>query len=306
MTVEGLIRTLLHGIGTLQPSVLPHLFPERWARLMAYSYYVNPTVVWDSWTYTECLRALRKLLTSQFQSFRFFFFIDGLDECTGDHLEVVALLNEMANSAHIKVCLASRPWTVFKDAFNGGPSLTLQDLTANDISIYIRAKFYNNRGFLQLEKSNSKLAAQLFEEIRTKASGVFLWVRLAVQSLLLGIANGDQVDDLQRRLYDLPADLRKLFQKILASVDPTYRLHSAKLFRTHRAASEHGGISLLQLSFADDPDSSLFNSEIGPLSRDEFVFRMQSMERRLESRTKGLLEITRSFLSQEIEDRYFY
>ena len=301
MAVEGLIRTLLYDIGTQLPGVLPDLFPERWAEMESS---LDPKlVVLQPWTTFECLQAFRKILFHPFNHYKFFFFVDGLDECTGDHEELTALLKEMASSPHIKMCLASRPWSVFQDAFNSSPSLMLQQLTSRDISLYVRTKFYKNRGFLELEKSNSKLAAQLCDDITEKASGVFLWVRLVVLSLLRGITNGDRVIDLTRRLDDLPEDLGMLFSKILDSVDPAYKLHSAQLFQIHRTASEyHDGISLLRFSYADDHDRALCDEEERSLNRDEFVYRVKSMDRRLDSRTKGLLETPTSFID-EIEDK---
>jgi hypothetical protein len=301
MSVEGLIRALLHGIGTQLPDMLPNLFPDRWAEMESSS--DLRLMVLQPWTTSDCLQAFRIILSHPFHHFRFFFFVDGLDECSGDHAELTALLKEMAASPHIKICLASRPWSVFQDAFNSSPSLMLQHLTSRDIRVYVRTKFYEHRGFLELEKGDSKLAARLCDDITEKASGVFLWGRLAVQSLLRGIANGDRVIDLTKRLEDLPEDLEMLFRKILDSVDPAYKLHSAQLFQIHRTASEcDDGISLLRFSYADDDDRALWDGEERPLSRDEFVYRLKSMGRRLDSRTKGLLETSTSFIG-EIEDK---
>jgi hypothetical protein len=303
MSVDGLIRALLHSIGTQLPDIIPYLFPDRWAEIESSS--GAPVKVIPAWGTSECLQAFRRILAPKFHHFRFFFFVDGLDECNGDHAELTALFKEMAASPHIKMCLASRPWSVFQDAFNSSPCLILQHLTSRDIRVYVRTKFYEHRGFLELEKGDSKLAARLCDDITAKASGVFLWVRLAVQSLLRGIANGDRVIDLTRRLQDLPEDLEVLFHKILDSVDPAYRLHSAQLFQIHRTASESdGGVSLLRFSYADDDDGALWDDKDKPLSREEFVYQVKSMDRRLDSRTKGLLETTTSFIN-EIEEKLF-
>jgi hypothetical protein len=301
MAIEGLIRTLLHSIGTQLPDMLPNLFPDRWAEMDSS---LDPKlVILQPWTTFECFQAFRKILSHPFNHYRFFIFVDGLDECTGDHEELTALLKEMTTSPHIKMCLASRPWSVFQDALNSSPSLMLQYLTSRDISLFVRTTFHKNRAFLELEKSDSKLAAQLCDDITEKASGVFLWVRLVVHSLLRGIANGDRVIDLTRRLKDLPEDLEMLFRNILDSVDPAYKLHSAQLFQIHRTASEYtNGINLLRFSYADDHDQTLCDDEERPLDREEFIYRVKSMERRLDSRTKGLLETSISFID-EIEDK---
>lgn len=48
----------------------------------------------------------------------FCFFIDGLDEYDGDHLDICSVLQNLANeSSHFKFCLSSRPWNVFENVF---------------------------------------------------------------------------------------------------------------------------------------------------------------------------------------------
>jgi hypothetical protein len=301
MSFDGLVRTLLYEVAQNEAISMADLFPERWEEIRSSLISGRTSEELQPWTTSECLRTLRKLLLHPFDSMRFFFFVDGLDEFSGDYTELIELLKEMATSPHIKMCVASRPWSVFQDAFNTGPNLTLQDLTHLDISLYINTKFYDNRGFLELEKGNSKLAAELTETILEKASGVFLWVRLAVQSLLHGLANGDRTIDLTQRLEELPEDLEMLFRKILDSIDPAYKVHSSQLFQLHRAGFKNAnGVDLLLLSYADDDDQALREEGDAPLGLLEFCYRMKSMERRLDSRTKGLLEAPiRSF--QEIE-----
>lgn len=293
MSIEGLVRTLLHSVGSQLPDLLPALFPDRWADMKSHPYL--EFAVLKPWTTAECLQAFRRILSHPFDQYYFFVFIDGLDECSGDHEEMIALLMKMVASPHIKMCVVSRPWNVFRDAFNSSPSLMLQHLTSRDIRVFIRTKFHDHRGFQELQRGNSILATQLVDEIAEKASGVFLWVRLATQSLLRGIANGDRVTDLQRRLQDLPADLEMLFGNILNSVEPPYKVYTARLFQLHRTACEHDNhdtVNLLRFSYAFDEDDALFDERDIPLRKDECVYRLQSMQRLLESSTKGLLETT--------------
>jgi hypothetical protein len=172
-------------------------------------------------------------------------------------------------------------------------------VTARDISHYVHSKFNAHRGFMELQKGNPKVAARLCDHVTKKASGVFLWVHLAVQSLLRGISNGDRIDDLERAVNGLPEDLEMLFSKILDSVNPRYREHSAQLFRIHREASLHwGGFRLLRFSYADDDDQAMWEEQSIPLEKEEYIFRMRSMNRRLDSRTKGLLETTSSMIDE--------
>jgi hypothetical protein len=304
MSLDGLIRTLLYEIAQSEVILTPDLFPDRWGEIRSKWISEFTFEELEPWTITELLRTFRRLLFHPFDKFRFFFFVDGLDEFSGDLMELIELLKEMTGSLHIKIYVASRTWSVFQDAFNSGPNLTLQYLTYQDISLFVHAEFYKNRGFLELERGDSESATELITNITEKASGVFLWVRIAVQSLLRGLANGDRMRDLIHRLEGLPDDLELLFRKILDSVDPAYKIHSSQLFQIHRAGFgvNANGIDLLLFSYVDDEDQALWEEEDTPLSKDEFLYRVKSIERRLDSRTKGLLEAPTTIL-KEIEDR---
>lgn len=72
--------------------------------------------------------------------FKLCFFIDGLDESKEEPEEVLCLFKEIASSPFVKICVSSRPWLVFEEAFGLGSSLRLQDLTYSDIQLYVREK----------------------------------------------------------------------------------------------------------------------------------------------------------------------
>ena len=61
------------------------------------------------------------------------FFIDGLDEFSGVHSELVDLFKSISSLANVKICILSRPWLEYEDAFVHNPRLVLQDLTYSDI-----------------------------------------------------------------------------------------------------------------------------------------------------------------------------
>lgn len=124
------------------------------------------------------------------------------------------MFKRVSRSRNIKVCLSSRPWPVFRDAFHGLPSLALQDLTYNDIEAYI----------------NSALEENILTEIVQRASNVFLWVVLVVRSLLQGLRNQDGINDLTRRLCEIPVDLEGYFNRMLQKLDRFYLAEARQLF----------------------------------------------------------------------------
>ena len=107
---------------------------------------------------------------------------------------------------------------------------------------------------------------------------------------------GDRIQDFQRRLDELPPDLEKLFEKILHSLDASYLFHAAQYFTLMETAKLP--LTILQLTFADEesPESAL-KMVCGSMAEDEISFRITAMNRRLNSRCKGFLEIDRGLQS---------
>ena len=95
--------------------------------------------------------------------------------------------------------------------------------------------------------------------------------------------------DLQRRLDDLPPDLESLYHKILDSIDPLYLEHASELFQFVHASRSN---KVLFLSYGDDTHDAIKRHKVQPLSQEEASSRIDVMRRRVNSRCKGLLEIT--------------
>lgn len=231
-------------------------------------------------------------------------FIDGLDEYEGDrdgtYMSIVSLFKGLAASPNLKICVSSRPWLVFEDAFRCNPSLRLQDLTSNDITCYIEDKLNGHERMIQLRRLDPKNADALAAEIVSKSSGVFLWVTLVVNSLLDGLTNRDRISDLQKRLQLLPSDLEELYKHMLFKhISPFYYEQSAQILRIFRAATFTGGsrprdaLELITLVFADEEDENLaLMADIRPLTDEELLLRCNDTMDRLKSRCAGLLEVS--------------
>jgi hypothetical protein len=249
----------------------------------------------------EKLEKAFELLRMQTQ-FRICLFIDGLDEYEGDrdgtYFDIVALFRDMASSSNIKICLSSRPWLVFQDAFRSQPTLRLQDLTLSDITCYVNDKLNSHERMTRLYQTDPANTKDLVQEIVSKSSGVFLWVVLAVKSLLDGLTNRDRILDLQRRLKLLPPELEDLYAHMLWNhINPFYHQQASQLFQLVRAAKVEGDqhLELLLLVFADEEYQDLvFETEVKHLTSDELWFRCKEMGERLQSRCAGLLEVSDS------------
>lgn len=285
-SLSGLLHSLLHALLTQCPNLIQASSPERWQ-----SYELGARSL-PPWSKRELLDTFQRYMVACAGSTRICLFIDGLDEFEGDEAareEIVDIFKGIAEYEHIKVCLSSRPWLVFEDAFRDRPSLLLQHLTSNDITRYVQGKLEEQSNFRKIKQKDEEGNSKLILGVTDKAQGVFLWVFLVVRSLLVGLRNEDGMRDLQRRLDQIPADLEDYYEQMLGTLEPFYLAQALQLFQVALNAPRQ--LSLLTYSYMleDDPDYAL-NVETKPLSRQEVSQRHESARRRLNSRCKGLLE----------------
>ncbi|PSR83216.1 hypothetical protein BD289DRAFT_483467 [Coniella lustricola] len=205
-------------------------------------------------------------------------FVDGLDEFDGDHDAIIHFFRDLAQGRHaarIKLCLSSRPWPVFERAFDKSddhvhgssaminnnstssgklgkvPNLKLQASTAQDMFRYTIHHLTTNEHVRRAMSQDVDVARKLVEAIVAKASGVFLWVRLAVCELVCRFGGGDaaadtndensvstniHVHDMHNWVLALPADLDELFEVFIFTTQSTSQLlDTSKMFQLVRA-----------------------------------------------------------------------
>lgn len=255
----------------------------------------------QNFQFKDLLQLFRFVIEDAGKSIKFFLILDGLDEFDGDKSKLISLVHTLGKYDHVKVCTSSRPWTVFEDGFRQQPSLMLQHLTHHDILLYTRENLRKEPAFRELSWGDPSNASELIRSITRKASGVFLWVVLTVESLIKGLTDGDRVKDLEARLDEIPEELEDLFRKMLHGLEGRYFQDAARLFQIHRATrwrgfGGHAGarFPLLVYGFADEHGTDLDMTSKWPprsLSAKECFMVSASMKRRINSRCNGLLEI---------------
>jgi hypothetical protein len=226
----GLLRAILHRVLEEHRALVPIVLPGLWAR--EYSHQLDGSIlIRADFLLVQLMQAFTNLIQQTAYPLKMCLFIDGLDEFEGDHREIASLFTKLADSSNIKVCVSSRPELPFQDAFSSFPNLRLQDLTYIDIRRYVNETLNTNSRYQQLTIDEPLAAPELECEIISRADGVFLWVRLVVKSLLNGLGNRDDIDDLQRRLEILPRDLEGLYHHMLSRIDPFYMGKAARMFQ---------------------------------------------------------------------------
>jgi hypothetical protein len=283
-TYEGLVRTILYQCLEQEPDLIPQVCPKRWALLQLFGDQGGMKL--PAWTWKELEHSLMLLAAQHGKSVNVAIFIDGLDEFSGDHLQLVQLLRRVATISRLKLCVSSRPWNVFRDEFRLSPSLQLENFTKEDIIAYVRGNLGDSAGFQEFAAAYPTYSGDFQRQIVEKAQGVFLWVMLVLRSLLEGFTEGDRPSDLQQRLDDLPADLELLFQTIWRSIGPAYMEEFAQYLLLLDASTQP--LTLQRLWLASEPSAMQRDTTI--MSEDAREGLRRTMGRRLNSRTKGLLE----------------
>ena len=288
---EGLFQSLLHGILSQCPEIMPQVLSERWEQCTRTQ--SSPC----RWTRAELLNAFAKLSHQYTLKKRFFFFIDGLDEYDGDHSELVDLVQGFVRSGDIKICLSSRPWNVFTRAFGMGshPKFHLEDLTQRDIQSYVQDTLGGNRLFCQLAAGkDSARCKKLGEEIVSRAQGVFLWVFLVVRSLMDGLTNADRITDLERRLQSLPTDLEAYFRHMLKNIEKVYVQQTVQTFQIALQAAQP--LNLMTYAMIDELEEDprfAIELPVQQMTTAQVESRCQDMKLRINARCKDLLQITK-------------
>jgi hypothetical protein len=280
-----LLRSIMWQILDQQPKLIPIAYPEQWKSLSSKERIEQPITNGKQ----ELANAIGRITTQTTYPLKVCLFIDGLDEFSGEHAQVIELFNTIAAAPSIKICISSRPWPVFMEAFASCPGLTLQDLTRNDIQEYVQTRLEESTGMKKLQDAEPRDALLLIEEIVEKSSGVFLWVRLVVTSLLSGLTNNDHIVDLQEKTKHLPGELEELYIYLLKRIDPFYLKQALPLISMVQHARRP--LSSLAVSIADEADYDGFIN-CGPerFTDEEVASRCQTIEDKIQSRCLGLLE----------------
>ncbi|KAL8827114.1 MAG: hypothetical protein Q9191_003386 [Dirinaria sp. TL-2023a] len=219
-SIEGLLRSLIWQILQQCPDNNDEL-----------SVVVPSQDAVAAWTERRLRLRLQNLVERSSDSCYYCFFVDGLDEFDGDQDKIVSFTQHIAQSTNVKICLSSRPYRLFSQAFASSAKLQLHDLTQHDIRKFV---FDNLQTMPQLSEKTSQYPNWLenaTESIVTRAQGVFLWVALAVKDQKRGIRNDDSLEQLKTRLSSLPSEVEGIYARALNQIEGLYKSEASQFMR---------------------------------------------------------------------------
>jgi hypothetical protein len=278
---EGLLRALLYEILRQSPEIIEDVLPDE-CNAIRFANTSRKAARLD-WPRTTLLGAFKRLGQSTHTlNVKYCIFIDGLDEFdTNAKSSLDDLINTIGHlcQLNIKLCVASRPWNEFEDAYGRKKKhkIYLQELNKPDIQLYVSDNLESRPEFKALRtRSSATETAELLEEVINKAQGVFLWVYLVVRSLIEGLRNRDRMSQLRARLGAFPSDLDDFFRHIFKTLEPMYRMQTAHMFQVALVARTPLAL----------------NMPIQAIGEDDLEDILTKTNARLNGRCRGLLEIT--------------
>lgn len=209
----GCLRVLLHALLSATSTesnvgLLQTVFAERWGLESQHR----------PWTTRASEGVLKSFCGTA--PFQLAIFIDGLDECTpqDQHYQLVQKAQDISQWPNVKLCISSRPQSVFSGQFNSLPCIRLEDVTAGDMAQYVEESLTSAERFqssIRYFRDYTSDAQDLVRQIVVMAEGVFLWTDLVVKRLSSEIRKGRDLDALYRTLAEFPGDLEAYYHELV-------------------------------------------------------------------------------------------
>ncbi|KAM0246712.1 hypothetical protein ACHAQJ_010110 [Trichoderma viride] len=303
----GLLRSLLHQLLSAHPNLSPSAFPQLWKKLKALTTKERVALELD-WSVADLLEAFQGAMDAAVTQMNICLFIDGLDEFEGDHVAIIDFFKNLClgeKGQSVKICLSSRPWAVFQNAFEYAvPNLRLQDLTYEDMYRYTRDRLRENTHIRRLLKHDATAGEGLIQQAVQKSDGVFLWVRLALNEMIRKFEQDTGLPGLSDTLDTLPTELNELFSLFffdnqddgqLAEAAVVFGLMNAReLVADFIQNDSANALTVWELAFAlrgSDDDEAAVNEEPKQASVDMAYERCQTTINLIMKRFSGLLGI---------------
>ncbi|KAK8135634.1 hypothetical protein PG984_003574 [Apiospora sp. TS-2023a] len=307
---EGLLRHLLHEILSQYPRLSWIIF-RLYGATRSFDHHKD-------WSWWDLEAAFKAVLVNKPRHVSILCLIDGLDEYrpmaemkfasrSGDlddeeeisatildgHQAMADLALEISKYDRVKLLVSSRPFTIFRTAFAPFREIELHWLTEDDIAYYVTDRLQGNDSLARLDDDHPSFVNDVSCEIRTKAEGVFLWVRLVLDVFFRRLRQYDTADELLQRIREMPPKLggrNGLYMNMLLNLAPRDRLEAFKYFQV--LLRSRMDPDPLILFFATADPKSLF---MDPMRKVDIQKLRSFGEDRAMARTGGLLQIYKTW-----------
>ncbi|RYO96491.1 hypothetical protein DL765_011580 [Monosporascus sp. GIB2] len=292
-TPLGLFRSLLHELLRRVPGALPDLIDHFEEKRKTEG---EPGEKWQ-WHLQPLQGFLKSSLTRILKRFPVILFIDALDECGEQAVELIRQLKNLLLSipptdSRFGICFSCRNFPILE--LDGGLTIRLDTENKQDIVTFVQADCSKNR-----------LDADVGRSIINRANGVFMWAHLVLKQSLLLHLQGESPGKINAEIERVPQDLNGLYNELIKSVKD--RSTTLKLIQWICFSARPLTTDELQWAMAVDPDCA-HNSLDECQSSDAFITN-DNIDRRINTLSCGLAEIVPSnkarvvqFIHQSVRD----
>jgi hypothetical protein len=130
---------------------------------------------------------------------------------------------------NLKVLFSSRPWDAFVAGFGQQQGFKMHEQTKSDMRIFVLDQLGTTHAttpsLLPAEASLNTAATDVVSTIVDRAEGVFLWVRLVVESLL-GAGSNATTRQLEELLQASPDGLEELYERTIERIPRSSHLEA--------------------------------------------------------------------------------
>ncbi|KAI1456045.1 hypothetical protein F4805DRAFT_433650 [Annulohypoxylon moriforme] len=289
-TLISLKRSLLHQVLSAAKDLIPIAFPSRWKQVDSHG------VTQVQLGLEQIEQGFYNLLTNQktFETHKLVFFIDGLDEYKGRHIELVKKLFSWTSSSagNLKICVSSREWNEFMVGFSECPKLRIHEYTYEDILTIARDQLKTDSQYPTLV--NNRDMGFITRKIAFKAEGVFQWVCIVLNAVKDGILNGDNTSELNSKIDSFPNELGDLYQHLFDSIHQNDRQKAFETLRMTSYVRFDCYLPLIRVWFLnkviDEPNYAI-RMKLRDASDEEVVDILKIARRQIYGRCKGFLMV---------------
>ena len=195
----GLFRSLLHQI---LPQVPPQL--EELTRIFKHRCETEGDFEkkW-SWHERELQDFFASAITKEAKTREIRIYIDALDEA-GEETATALITFFQSVADSLSVCFSCRHYPII--SLKDGLEICVEDKNAEDIKTYVNRKLDN------------EYHKPIRDQVIKKSAGNFQWVRLVVLRVINLRKRGKPQKTIQMDIEQIPAELSKLYEKLLESI----------------------------------------------------------------------------------------
>ncbi|KAI1175867.1 hypothetical protein F4777DRAFT_548909 [Nemania sp. FL0916] len=247
----------------------------------------------EAWEIEDLVNSFERIAKQTMDNTKFCFFIDGLDEYEGNEKDIIGLLQALAISPHIKICVSSRPERQYEEKLSRPDrKFDIARFTKDDMKWYIDTRLRSCQNWCKLAKT-STICGNIVNELSARAQGVWLWVSLVTTDIVKEAEKNEGAETLQKIVYEFPDDLDEYFKRIINKIQKRHRDEMAQIFLI--VVEEVQPLPLYAFALLLDKERKNANyaidEKIGPINEANIEDQYGILKDRIQNRCSDLLII---------------